>query len=468
MLSLLDNIAIGIFAILVVGIGYYFSKKQKNMEDYYLAGKSLPWSLVVGTLFATWYGAGGFVGFIGYAATYGFAAWTVWCVVAHAVRIPLALYVGPKAHVRTDLSIPDLIESLYGKKAAIIAAIFMFCTCVCIGDVLASGKIASVCWGLDIVVGAAIIVTVTCLIAALGGLMGVAITDMIMFASMLIFGNMIIPGLFNQVGGFAGITKVFEQNGIMDMLHPTKGMDLYTMVNLVVLSFGAYADPAFYQRFSAADSAKTARRALLTCFPLWITFDMLNVFMGLIVAAMKPGMDPEVAYFQIALGALPAGIRGLFIVGILGSIISTMDSYYLIGGSTIINDIFIRIKGKEYFTEKQKLLYTKIAVFFMGALGLGLAFRFKLIFDGVIWINSINYSVIFIPVLFGLLYNGKKTEFGGLCTMAAGFITFEALKFAKFSLVPPLLVSYIVSTIVYLIANQYGEDRSQNGSLVND
>lgn len=460
MLTWLDNIVVIGFGILIVLVGYYYSKKTKDMEDYYLAGRSLPFTLIVGTLAASWYGAGGFIGSIGYAASFGFANWAVWSVTAHLVRIPLALYVGPKAHVRTDLSIPDLIQSLYGKKAAIIAAIFMFGTCISIGDVIASSKIGGVCWGLSPFAAAALIVVVAAVVASLGGLMGVAVTDMMMFFLMLVAGNIMIPKLFSQAGGFAGITTALKAQGALDLLHPTKGMSTYVMINLIVFSFSAYADPAFYQRFSASDSAKSSRRALLTCFSIWITFDMMNTLMGLITTATRPGMDPEVAYLEIIIEALPAGMGGLFIVGILGSIISTMDSYYLIGGSTLVNDVIVRIKGREHFTEKQLLLYTRLSVFLMGALGLALAFRFTLVYDAILWINSINLSVIFVPVVFGLLYTGKKTEFGGLTTMIVGFMTMQGLTFIGFDFVPPLLVTYVVAIIVYLIANQFGEDRS--------
>ena len=55
MLKVVDNIVIVAAVVIIVAIGAYFSKAVTDMESYYLANRSLPWSLVVGTLMASWY-----------------------------------------------------------------------------------------------------------------------------------------------------------------------------------------------------------------------------------------------------------------------------------------------------------------------------------------------------------------------------------------------------------------------------
>ena len=48
MLNVVDNIVIVAAVVIIVAIGAYFSKAITDMESYYLANRSLPWSLVVG------------------------------------------------------------------------------------------------------------------------------------------------------------------------------------------------------------------------------------------------------------------------------------------------------------------------------------------------------------------------------------------------------------------------------------
>jgi len=61
MLTAADNTIIVVAVLAVLWVGYYFSKSITDMESYYLANRSLPWSLVVGTLVASWYGGIGVV-----------------------------------------------------------------------------------------------------------------------------------------------------------------------------------------------------------------------------------------------------------------------------------------------------------------------------------------------------------------------------------------------------------------------
>lgn len=83
MLTTWENGIIIVFALMLLGIGYLFSKNINSMEEYYLGNRSLPWSLIVGTLVASWYGGVGTVGSVEYAAIYGLSAWAVWSIAAH-------------------------------------------------------------------------------------------------------------------------------------------------------------------------------------------------------------------------------------------------------------------------------------------------------------------------------------------------------------------------------------------------
>ncbi len=70
---------------------------------------------------------------------------------------------------------------------------------------------------------------------------------------------------------------------------------------------------------------------------------MVLTMTGLIVRATYPEMAPAAGYITLVLDTLPQGIRVIFIIGTLGSIISTLDSYYLAAGATLANDIYGRI-----------------------------------------------------------------------------------------------------------------------------
>ncbi|PIE54421.1 MAG: sodium:solute symporter [Dethiosulfovibrio peptidovorans] len=456
MLGFVDNAIILFFVVVVLGIGYYFSKTAKDMESYYLANRSLPWSLVVGTLAASWYGGIGVVGTVGYAAVYGISTWTIWSIGAHLVRMPLALWVGPRIQIRTDITVPDLLESLYGKKVAIIGAIMMFFVCAQIGEITAVGYIGQAAWDVSNVLAGTIMVIIVVLLTVLGGLMGVAVTDMIMFFCMVVGVTMCFPSLFENIGGWVGLRQALGENA--KLADPTGGMGFWKAVMLLIFCFSPYADPTFYQRFSASNSPRIGRRALLTCFCIWIAFDIVICTTGVIVRALHPDAQPEVAYVQIILENLPIGIRALFIVGLVGAIISTLDSYYLVGGTTLANDIYARFKGIDTLPQKTIVTYTRIAVVMLGIIGLSLAFKFKLVYDAFLFVGSIWMSAAFIPIVGGLVGKGRKTELGGLLGMIVGGTAFGILKaFPQITTIEPLILSLPASFLAWSIGNRFGK-----------
>lgn len=455
MLTAIDNMVIFAFIALLVWIGYYFSKAVQDMESFYLGNRSLPWSLIVGTLVATWYGGVGTIGSVEYAAMYGLSVWAIWCVTAHAGRMPLALWVGPKIHIRTDITVPDLLESYYGKIVAILGAVMMLIYCTQLGEITAMGFIGKAAWGLSNVTAGIICVTLVVLLTVLGGLMGVAVTDMILFWCMCFGLTMVMPFQWAHIGGWQGLTTALSAKP--ELLDPLGGLTPMKALMLCVLAFGVYADPTFYQRFSAADSPKAGRRALLTCFILWVSFDIVLTLTGLIVAAKYPNMAPGEAYIKLVLENLPVGVRALFVIGLIGSIVSTLDSYYLSGGATLANDIYARLKGD--VDQKKLVLLTRIGVVLVAIGGLLVAFNFPTAQDAFIFISSLWMAAGFAPIVGGILWNGKKTPMGGLLGMLAGAIVFSYFKIfpLKAFELEPLIAALPVSLIAWIIGNQIGK-----------
>ena len=462
MLTAVDNVVIVITVLCVIGIGYYFSKSITDMESYYLANRSLPWSLVVGTLVASWYGGVGVIGTIGYASVFGLATWFIWSVGAHAVRFPLALWVGPRVHIRSDVTIPDVIDHAYGKVAAVVASIFLFMYCSQLGEITATGVIGEAAWGANKFWLGVFIVILTIVLTCLGGLMGVAVTDMIFFFFMILSVCMVFPNIYEEVGGMAGIRAATADNPAFTS--PFAGMSPTKALMLILLCINVYADPSFYQRFSASNTAKTGRRAMLTCFCLWIIFDAVTNIAGMIVHVKYPTEQPEFAYIKMVLSNLPVGIRALFIIGLFGAIISTLDSYYLIGGTTLAKDIYARIFVKEKISDRKLVNLSRIGAAILGIIGLSLAFRFTLVYDAFVFLISIWMSIGFVPMMMALMYDGKKTKTAGLLSMAAGAVAFVALSLHPVTIsetmgdLEPILVSLPLSFIFWVIGSKIGED----------
>ena len=184
-MTIIDNVVVVVCFIGILLVGYYFSKTSQDMDSFYKANRALPWSLVVGTLMASWYGGAGVVGTVGYSTTMGFAGFFIWSIGAHAVRFPLALWVAPRISVKAKGTIPDLLRVNYGKFAAVLGAVVIVISCLSIGEIAAVGYVGEGAWHANKILVAAIVVALSIGVTCLGGLMGVAVTDMIFFFLMV-------------------------------------------------------------------------------------------------------------------------------------------------------------------------------------------------------------------------------------------------------------------------------------------
>jgi SSS family solute:Na+ symporter len=456
MLTNIDTAAIILYAILVIGIGFFFYSKVSSMEDFYLAGRRLPLSLTVGTLMATWYGASGTIATAEYAFAFGLSCWVVWCIPAHLSRIPLALWIAPKVRMADSITMPDLLEKLYDKRTAIVCSIMLLFYCTVVYEVTALQVLGSSVWQINGFWFAAACVGVVVIYTILGGLLSVAVTDMMQMVFMVVGLCIALPFAWADTGGWANIMSGLSGQGALDIMSPLGGMSPFKMITLVILGLCAYSDPTFYQRFSAAESQSTARRGFLICLCIWIAFDFCITMMGIIARVQYPEMVAGTAYLTLSLSYLPPILKGLFIAGILGAIMSTLDSYYLIGGTTMARDLYMKLFNPRA-TDRQIVNWTRIGVVLMGLIGILLAGQFTMVADAWVFVGGLYIAASVVPVVGGLFWPYKRTAMGGLLSMIVGGGTVAVWQILGSPLgVDGLLVAFPLSFIFFLIGNQFG------------
>ena len=273
MLTLIDNITIVLCVVGIFAISVFMSKKNTDMEAYYHANKALPWSLAVGTIAASWYGGNGTIGTVGYVTTMGLSAFFIWSIGAHLVRFPLALWVAPRISVKVNSTMTELLDRFYGRIASFIGAIILLATCLSISEIGACGYVGVAAWNMNKFLAAAIVIAISIGLSCVGGLLGVAITDMIFFFLMIVSVAFVFPSAFYGVGGFAALDEIFSTVD-PSMMTPFGGIPLGRAIVLILICINVYKDPAFYQRFTASNGPKTGKRAMLTCFSIWLSMDV--------------------------------------------------------------------------------------------------------------------------------------------------------------------------------------------------
>lgn len=384
-------------------------------DDYFVAGRRLTLPAFVMTLVATWYG--GILGVGEYAYRYGLANWVVFGVPYYVGALLFAWLFARRARDAALYTIPDLLERSYGRGPALAGAALVFITSAPAAYVLMLGTLFAAMLGAPLV---------PCVIAAAilsvfyvdrGGLRTVVFTDQVQFVLMYAGFAVLLAFLFAQHGGLAFLTqRVPPSSFVWHGGNPASAIFVWYFIALSTL-----VDPGFWQRAYAAKDPATARRGVLVSILFWALFDFMTTASGLYARALLPTLrDPVYAFPELARLALPPVALGLFYLGMIATVMSTIDSYAFIAATTIGRDLVWRLRGS---SEDHRLaefsrwgLYG--AALFAGVLAIANPSVIALWHD----LGSIVTPALLLPVGLAFAGRGRLGSSGTLWLMVVPFL----------------------------------------------
>ncbi len=420
----IDYLIIFLYLVMLVSIGIYSYRRDSSYEEFMLAGRGMTTPMLISTMVSTYYGLDILFGSSEMAFNDGLMAFFGYALSTLIFYLFIAFVMADKLRTANFISLPEILEKAYGRKTSSIGAISSMVYCLPTTSLFALGRVSEFVFGIDAHYGAFILGGIALAYTLLGGLKAVAITDTIQFSLMCITVAVGVPLLVSEVGGFAAI-KESVPAGHFNLLGtvPPWLLFAYASSSLAVL-----IDPSLYQRIFAARSARQARNAILTSTAIWTTFDWLVVAGGIAaLAAVSTGIlasdvHPNDAFLIAVTYALPIGLSGIFLAGVLATAMSTIDGYTLVAGSNISYDMY-RPLIKPEATDAELVKATKIGIVIAWTLGYIVAFQFDRIMALLIFVTTVITSTVFVPVLMALFYRGRKTAAAGLISCTAGLIS---------------------------------------------
>ncbi len=452
----LDTFVIISYLLLMVGIGLRFRfKASKSMSSYFLSGRSLALPLVIGTMMTSWYDGYSVVGVAQYGATIGIAGMIVYVIPCTLTRIPFALWIAPfmRGRIPEDcLTIPDLLEYLYDRKAKVLGAFSIVIGVLYNGvNLLVISQLLQYMFNFPPAASVIISGIIVGIYVLSSGMWSVTMTDVFQFVYMSLSVGLAVILVSKNVGGFEAIHNALN-NVQPELFQPTGGMAPARVIAWGLIGMSIYTEPMMYQRFSASDSAKTAKRSFLFCIPMWLVFSSAVIFIGMAARTLHPDLEFFEAFWSTVLNALPTGVRGLFIAGLISAVMSTLSSMILVQGAAFTRDMYSGITGK--IIEDQKMIkYNKIATVFIIIFSmLSTQAWLESLIDGFFFVEGFLTAGLFVPVVFGIFYK-KKTRQAGWISMLFGFILWPIWEFV-IELpwdVPANSIVWFLCMIVYLI-----------------
>ena len=200
----------------------------------------------------------------------------------------------------------------------------------------------------------------------------------------------------------------------------------------VPLSVGMF--PHLFQHWLTAKSAKSFRLTVIA-HPIFIMIVWVPcILIGIWAAGLVANGDLRVANPNAALGAMVNSLvhspilGGLVGAGVLAAIMSSLDSQFMCIGTMFTNDVVIRAYGEDRFTDKQKILISRVFILVIVGITYGLAVYLQdsaHVFDLGVWCFS-GFGALF-PLVFAAVYWKGVTKAGALACVGVTTIVWCVL-----------------------------------------
>ena len=379
----LDWVVIGLyfFVLLLLALWIFF-QKNKNTEDYFLAGRNVGWFVIGASIFASNIGSEHIVGLAGT----GFETGTPMAhYELHSWIVLLLGWLFLPFYFRSGVyTMPEFLEKRFDSKSRWFLSLFSLIAYVLTKvsvTIYAGGIVVSELIGVPFWYGSIGVVIFTGLYTIIGGMKAVIYTES-MQAIVLILGSLIITVLgLEEIGGWNELKSTVIENSPnhFNMWRPSNDPDFpWTGLLFGGTIVGLWywcTDQYIVQRTLAANNIKIGRRGVI--FGAYLKLLPIFIFLipGIIAFALSI-KDPNLfsidksdnAFPMLVKTLLPAGLKGLVAGGLMAALMSSLASVFNSCSTIFTIDIYKKLKPKE--SEGNLLRVGKLATTIIVILGI--------------------------------------------------------------------------------------------------
>ena len=392
----------------LTAFGVWIGRRVTGASDFFVAGRSLTWPLVAGTVLAANIGAGTTVGAGGLAYRDGISAWW-WNGSAGLGTLVLAFWVGPRlwaiASSRGHLTLGDYLEERYsGAVRGVVALLLAVGTlAILAGQLIAGAAVLEVIAGLPKWQGVAIGGVAMTLYFTAGGLLSSAWVNAVQLIVLLVGFLIAMPIALSNVGGFAGIAAAPAVPATyFDPLYSAGAFSGWTMI--LLLGPGFVISPGLVQKAFGAESVRAVRIGLGAAGIAQLAFSFLPVLLGMAARVHHPDLtNQNLVLPTVMMTELPLWMGALGLAAIFSAEVSTCDTILFMLSTSLSRDVYQRFVNRAASPD-DVLRIARIAALTGGAAGMVLAIQLSTVADALRIFYSLLIATLFVPVTGGLLW----------------------------------------------------------------
>ena len=443
--KLVIGITFGVYLLIMLGIGWYFYNRTKNLSDYVLGGRSLgSWGTSISAQASDMSGwlllglpgaayATGLSGSVWMATGLAIGTYLNWKLVAQRLRISTQQY-------SNSITIPSYLENRFNddsrllRKASSIFILLFFLVYTASGFV-SGGKLFQTVFGVpykvSVIIGAVVVVAYT----FLGGFMAVCWTDIIqgllMFFTLLILPVVVLvkAGGINEVISAIdpSLLNPFNAASITGSASSSTVLVVISIISSLAWGLGYFGQPHILARFMAIKNPDLIKKSRIIAM-FWVVLSLFGATaVGLVGHSVIPdisayGGDSETIFMLLVNNCVPLILTGILMSAILAAIMSTADSQLLVAASTVSEDFY---KGmiKPKASDRELILVSRLTVLSVAIIALIIAFNPNSSVLGLVSYAWAGFGAAFGPVILLSLFYKKMTRNAAATGMIVGGLT---------------------------------------------
>ena len=404
-MEILDYITIAVFAAGIMFVGSLFSSTGKNMKSFFAGGGNVPWWISGLSLFMGFFSAGTFVVWGSIAYSHGWVSVTIQLTMA-AAGLAVGFFIAPRWNRTGCLTAAEYITRRFGVSTQkMYTYLFLFISLFTTGAFLYPiAKIIEVTADIPLNTSILLLGAFSILYVTIGGLRAVVVTDVLQFLILFAAVIIVIPLSLMKVGGAeAFLAKVPEG------FFQTVSGD-YTWVFIIAFMFYNLfflgGNWAYVQRYTSVSTPRNARKVGWLFGVLYLVSPILWMLPPMIYRVYNPGLEgleAENAYLLMCKEAMPSGLLGLMLGGMIFATASSLNATLNISAGVFTNDIFKRLSPST--SEKGLMRIARWSTIGFGVLAIVVALLIPLmggIVNVVISVAALTGVPLYLPLIWSL------------------------------------------------------------------
>ncbi len=403
MLTIYDYAVVGLYFVLLLGLGWLFRKFSHNSSEYFRGGGEMAWWLVGASAFMASFSAWTFTGAAGLAYEFGIVVLVMYFANTLAFFLNAIWLAGACRQMRVVV----VMEAVRARLGRANEQFFTWMTLPLqiVGSGITLYGLAIFCapaFGFDLRATIFVAGLVVLLVSTLGGSWAVATSDFLQALMLISITLVVFVASLISVGGPVGLLEKLPATHFDLTASQASGMGLLWVVATLLERIAAQNTLLGATRYLSARSGKEAGRAALLAGLLfglgsliWFVPPLAARALHMDMAALLPGLvkPEEGAYVAMAHRCLPAGLLGLMVTGMISATMSSMDHGLNRNSGIFVRSFYLPVL-RPAAGEKELVLVGRAATILFGLLIILLALLYSTWKDVGVLKLMLNASVM--------------------------------------------------------------------------